>query len=1392
MSDTGGLSVGTLSARLDIDTSALRRDMSDVDRAMQGTAHRAEESAHKASAAWGTVGKALGGLAIAKFGIDSVKAYGEAEQSAVRLQDAFSRFPKLGDSSADAIGKIATALATKSRFDDDAISSGATILAQFGLTGKTVEAALPHLVDYAARTGKDIPTAAAALQKAALGSTKPLKELGITGFKATGDRARDMATVLELVGQKTSGFADKDVHTVEGSLAQLSNRFGEVQEAVGGALVPILTTATPIIGKLADSAQKGATWFAALPGPMQSAALAIGGIMALAKVGLFTKLSAGFATFRGNIATLRAANTVAGVAGTGMSRFGAAARVAGSAVGSLGKGLMGAFGGPIGLALVGITAAIGIFQSANEKSRAAVEAHNAAVEEFSKTLNQTTGALTAASLGVLTDQLKEGDAAFKAAGSSVGSMAAAVSKGGSDFYAAQQKLIDFNKAAIENKAATNQSGQYIDIWAKKFGISADAIKQAAVRGGDAQIAMIGTLGKQGISADNAASTMNNYRKSIEDLVPGLKLIDDAQSVAATGTKNTAKAFDDLALAAAKAANVKAPEALVAGLDKAASSAATAGKTVESALGALGVHGKAANDIIAALGDKLVPAGDHAHYFSQAAADIATSTEGAAKGVDKVGTAAKGATAPTEDMKKALDGISSAATDADTASQFLQATLDRLAGRNQSAADAMHAEEAALRGIAKASRDEAAAKDDVVAKQQALTEARSQGVDKDHTAADNALALRKAERDLADAQDTVKEKTNSQADANLAAARAIEQQVSATAQATLRTKGLSAAANAGAAKMATLRGQFVAAQVASGQSTKAAEKLADAYGLIPANVRTAIIAENSASPKIADVSRDLAKLPLAKQIEILAHNDTPAGIAAAIAAFNALPRSRNISVSITVSMLGDPTAIAYARAHGISTIGAPHFALGGAIMGGVAGQDSVPLLGMPGEHMLTTRDVDRLGGQGGVYRFRQQLAAGRVGKYASGGGVPGGAALAGFPAFQPGEREGNVGGALADLASAVADFAASAADARSAAAEAKGKLGEAKANQRQTSADQAGKVADVKHSNTEKLKTAEDGLNAARHRSAKTAAQQTARHDAIVKAEQHLAKVRHDNAAALGAATAAQRRANVAAANAVHTANRQSAAASRTAATLTHRAAVEADVQRREAGMRRMLTSLGRQYDQNASKVANLTDKLSDLQGKAADTTNSIAGNVTGIGGGILGADSFGGSSTNPADIIKSLQGNLKTAKSFDANIAKLVALGLNPAQAEKVANADVEGRGGVVASALAGASKGQIAQINSLLAQQAGVGTTTGKRVATAEYGAEIHATDVQIKATQLNMKIEAAEAARIGNTIAAATRAAMTGQRVTITIGAKELNAVIASVVKTEHSAEVRHAAGR
>ncbi|MGV9331053.1 transglycosylase SLT domain-containing protein [Nocardia sp. NPDC003726] len=60
--------------------------------------------------------------------------------------------------------------------------------------------------------------------------------------------------------------------------------------------------------------------------------------------------------------------------------------------------------------------------------------------------------------------------------------------------------------------------------------------------------------------------------------------------------------------------------------------------------------------------------------------------------------------------------------------------------------------------------------------------------------------------------------------------------------------------------------------------------------------------------------------------------------------------------------------------------------GGPIEGGIPGKDSVPILGMPGEHVLTTADVERLGGQAGVYRFRAALARGQVPGYADGGEI----------------------------------------------------------------------------------------------------------------------------------------------------------------------------------------------------------------------------------------------------------------------------------------------------------------------------------------------------------------------------------------------------------------------
>ena len=197
-----------------------------------------------------TAGIALGRM-LFQFGSDSVKAFAEAQTAQAKLEDSFSRFPALADTNIDRLRKLNTELMNKTRFDDDAFASGQAILAQFKLTGSQLESITPLLADYAAKSGKDLPTAASTLGKAFLGNTRALKELGIN-YKSTGDQAKDIANITALVQAKVGGFAEKEGKTAAGQAAILSNRFGEMKETLGAQLLPALLKLTEIGIKVVD------------------------------------------------------------------------------------------------------------------------------------------------------------------------------------------------------------------------------------------------------------------------------------------------------------------------------------------------------------------------------------------------------------------------------------------------------------------------------------------------------------------------------------------------------------------------------------------------------------------------------------------------------------------------------------------------------------------------------------------------------------------------------------------------------------------------------------------------------------------------------------------------------------------------------------------------------------------------------------------------------------------------------------------------------------------------------------------------------------------------------------------------------------------------------------
>ncbi|PSS42899.1 phage tail tape measure protein [Arthrobacter woluwensis] len=142
----------------------------------------------------------------------------------------------------------------------------------------------------------------------------------------------------------------------------------------------------------------------------------------------------------------------------------------------------------------------------------------------------------------------------------------------------------------------------------------------------------------------------------------------------------------------------------------------------------------------------------------------------------------------------------------------------------------------------------------------------------------------------------------------------------------------------------------------------------------------------------DMARDILKVP--KDVNIKTWmSDYARNLAQQTAgAVNSIPNYKNIQVNV----IGAAAAAASLAALGAAGAGSAvaimaatqKRAAGGPIWGpGPKGVDSVPAILAPGEHVLTAKEVDLMGGQQGVYRFRANLRSGPgVQAFAAGGAV----------------------------------------------------------------------------------------------------------------------------------------------------------------------------------------------------------------------------------------------------------------------------------------------------------------------------------------------------------------------------------------------------------------------
>ena len=193
------------------------------------------------------VGGALGGMAkqagiaaAAYFGTrallngikSSIDLFGRQELAEKKLQAALGR-------TSPALLKQARALQQVSMFGDEVVMEAQAMIASFVKDEKAIKAATIATLDLAAAKGFDLVAAADLVSKTLGSSTNALTRYGIEVTGAVGSTER-LTSLTENIATVFGGQATEQADTYAGSMAQLSNAFGDLQEDIGEKLAPTL------------------------------------------------------------------------------------------------------------------------------------------------------------------------------------------------------------------------------------------------------------------------------------------------------------------------------------------------------------------------------------------------------------------------------------------------------------------------------------------------------------------------------------------------------------------------------------------------------------------------------------------------------------------------------------------------------------------------------------------------------------------------------------------------------------------------------------------------------------------------------------------------------------------------------------------------------------------------------------------------------------------------------------------------------------------------------------------------------------------------------------------------------------------------------------------------
>jgi hypothetical protein len=244
----------TIIAKFLADTSKMTDE---VDKATSGAGSKIGNFAKNAALA---VGGAFAVGSIIEFGKASVEAAAADAEAADKLAQTLKNVTGATNdqvaATEDFIGNLSKTAAIA---DDDLRPAMDKLVRGFG-NAEDAQKALSLATDVSAGTGKDLATVSDALMKAANGSTGALSKMGVEVKNADGS-AKSLDQIMSEMSSTFSGQAAVAAESTAGQMRNAQIQFGEFQEQIGTALLPVLATlAGFMVNTLIPAISGIATW----------------------------------------------------------------------------------------------------------------------------------------------------------------------------------------------------------------------------------------------------------------------------------------------------------------------------------------------------------------------------------------------------------------------------------------------------------------------------------------------------------------------------------------------------------------------------------------------------------------------------------------------------------------------------------------------------------------------------------------------------------------------------------------------------------------------------------------------------------------------------------------------------------------------------------------------------------------------------------------------------------------------------------------------------------------------------------------------------------------------------------------------------------------------------